>query len=898
MAGAAFPMEFGSIPTGSSMNLVCKMKIFDISHERHLLFTDPQGVQFAFTGLLDYGHDSYTLLDVELVKQFPNPHVVATSATRVMYHDLPSWNKLHNIIDVCSGFGGMAQGSHAAGFFVQVAVDHNAKMLSLFQKQFNCDVVHGDVGSHAVIYDTWVASHGAAGMTAGFACQPYSALGDGMGSSDERSSCLSKVLTMAYFLRVHFLILECVSPAATNDFVTGEISHFAQATGFSVSRCELKLQQVWPTRRARAWWVLTSPLIGPVELYPWQQHDDVVRVEQVIPRIFPWDVRDEVALTLSQIEADAFGIDDGSFTKFWLDARGVAPCALHGWGNQLTACPCGCRNRGLSRHRLETKGLFGLLVRSAPDLDGNIYIRHVHPNECMALNAMDPVIDFGLDVRLTLCAVGQLASPLQSLWILGSLACSIDRLQYGAVKFPPEAQIQAFRSWLLVRCRQVWHSDSDPVTNPTMLSLMDFWRAYDSFSLSELLHLREWEDLHSCEPSIASVLDCIIRRSQTQSSLHSPSGLGSGVFAGTDDGNETPWLTQGSTLVNNMQPCPPNACQAFFAANEPPVVLSISQGSTVCELVSAQEKLTGSFGQVSISSGDGTRLTSDHCLALGHTVFICPQDEDAHMTSIEVPQVPVHATGAPDTRISGCPSTDEIDAQDHVKARECGPLPKLPVFGPLATEQLPDAAPSQVPDRANPGAEQSWFEIACPPTIAEIDPTATWTQPIVPPSSESIRGEPETGPSREMVVKPSRRFDVGECVIPTALPDETQSWISAAPLLALQSEQFVALTPPCISCPKQLWSLRHQFIQSNDRVVILNKQGDTWADDEVRFHLAQLLLKARALQCTEVGQPDTIMLDPLLSASWHRDNGRFCEQWCSYPVGVGGLKGCAGGSGS
>ena len=245
-------MDFGCITDGGYIDLLCKMKIFDISHGKHVLVTEPNGISFVYTGLLEYGHEAYTLLDAELVRQFPEPHVRASRFTRVMHHDPPSWDKLHDLIDVCSGFGGMAQGAHAAAFFVKVAVDHNSKMLSLFQTQFNCDVVLGDAGAHEVMYNTWHASRGAACMSAGFACQPYSQLGDGRGKDDERSSCLSKVLTMAFFLRVHVLVLECVSPAAQNDFVRNELAHFMHATGFTCSQCELKLDMVWPSRRSRA----------------------------------------------------------------------------------------------------------------------------------------------------------------------------------------------------------------------------------------------------------------------------------------------------------------------------------------------------------------------------------------------------------------------------------------------------------------------------------------------------------------------------------------------------------------------------------------------------------------------------------------------------------------------
>ena len=48
----------------------------------------------------------------------------------------------------------------------------------------------------------------------------------------------------------------------------------------------------------------------------------------------------------------------------------------------------------LSENRLQSKGLYGCLVRSAQHADGSTHIRHLHPNEAMCLNSMDPVLDF------------------------------------------------------------------------------------------------------------------------------------------------------------------------------------------------------------------------------------------------------------------------------------------------------------------------------------------------------------------------------------------------------------------------------------------------------------------------------------------------------------------------
>ena len=132
---------------------------------------------------------------------------------------------------------------------------------------------------------------------------------------------------------------------------------------------------------------------------------------------------------------------------------------MHG-GSQLSPCPCDCRSAGLSPHRLATRGLFGLLVRSAENAQGESHIRHVHPNEAMILNGVDPVLDYGPNVKLTLSAVGQLASPLQALWVFAAIAARLDTLQCGGPVQSPLAQLQAYRSWLVMRSRLVWPRQS------------------------------------------------------------------------------------------------------------------------------------------------------------------------------------------------------------------------------------------------------------------------------------------------------------------------------------------------------------------------------------------------------------------------------------------------------
>ena len=136
-----------------------------------------------------------------------------------------------------------------------------------------CDAVPlvGDVTHLSTLKRLWPVAKGAATLVAGFACQPFSVLGDRRGGCDPRSTCLTGILAIAHFLQVHAIILECVQPAAGNDFVLGQIQRFVDISGFHVSQCDLRLDDVWPARRNRAWWLITSPLLGKSSWYHGQR---------------------------------------------------------------------------------------------------------------------------------------------------------------------------------------------------------------------------------------------------------------------------------------------------------------------------------------------------------------------------------------------------------------------------------------------------------------------------------------------------------------------------------------------------------------------------------------------------------------------------------------------------
>ena len=186
---------------------------------------------------------------------------------------------------------------------------------------------------------------------------------------------------------------------------------------------------------------------------------DVTKICHVVPTVTPWPQEQEDVLRLQAHEIEAFQVDELGSTPYLLDCQGVLPCPLHLWGSQLRPCPCMCRRAGLSLERLQKKGLFGALVRSAlPAFEGAV--RHVHPMECAALVGYDPTIKLGDSTMLQLAGMGQIASPFHSAWIFGHIAMHLDLLQFGVKTSEPIDHLKAYRAWHLLKCRSVWPSQA------------------------------------------------------------------------------------------------------------------------------------------------------------------------------------------------------------------------------------------------------------------------------------------------------------------------------------------------------------------------------------------------------------------------------------------------------
>lgn len=278
-------MTFAGTDIGKRMNVVSKLCCWDPEHESHLFHSLPGDQPFVVSGLLDGDGDIYTFMFASLTQHFPKPILVLDDHSRVFQHSRPSWSSMREVVELCSGFGGISQGMAAVGFNPVLAVDFNDRMLNLYRKQCAIETLVADITRVDTISKIWQLSRGASTLVGGYACQPFSNLGDQKGHLDGRSLSLRGILATAFYTQAQAIVLECVIPAAANSWVKTEIQKFVDATGFSCSQADFHLHDIWPSRRSRAWWLITAPWLGNISLPEWPKLHAAWKVSQVIPRI-------------------------------------------------------------------------------------------------------------------------------------------------------------------------------------------------------------------------------------------------------------------------------------------------------------------------------------------------------------------------------------------------------------------------------------------------------------------------------------------------------------------------------------------------------------------------------------------------------------------------------------
>ena len=271
--------------------------------------------------------------------------------------------KMQRVIELCSGIGVWSSMAPHVDLQCMVGVDTNPRWEAIYNLLHpGSNFLVGDCGDSAVIQQLVGQNGMHATVLAGINCQPHSTGGDQKGFQDERATSLPKVLRAIWLLQSPCAVLECVPAIMTNPEAQRMLKQFCKQTRMHLTQSILQLADVWCTRRERCFAVLTSPILGEIEVPPLPKEDRFGVVSKVMPFVKTWNDQEEEQLKLTLYELstfNSFGV--GGLPNMFLKPEEVMPTSLHSISNQLYPCSCGCRP-AFSMDRMKNRGLYGILI--------------------------------------------------------------------------------------------------------------------------------------------------------------------------------------------------------------------------------------------------------------------------------------------------------------------------------------------------------------------------------------------------------------------------------------------------------------------------------------------------------------------------------------------------------
>ena len=401
------------------VSILAEVVVFDDHQTKHCLKTALKGLFLRFHGSLPAESTVVLIVGAKTLINQGQPTLHAVDDTRVFHRPYVGLSDIRRVVEVCSGAGFLGMGLEHSGFEVTLRCDHNTRMLQLASQLHPAEVVLGDVCTDSLLTPICSSQQRAGTLAGGVACQPYSRLGDQRHGLDNRSMTLPGVLRIGFMCRFGAIVLECVAEAHSCPWFQMIIRQFAQLTGYGIAQGVCHLNLLWPAKRSRWWCILTHPAIGQVQWIPMPITTAMPIVADLLDRFKDCTDEELQQLALDLYETGRFAAH--GFENNELQWRNQMQTSLHSCGSQLSGCPCGCRKFAFHDDRLTKKGLHGILIRLAGSqtCGMNTYpcFRHIHPAELALLNGMVPDMPWGRDLKMSLCALGQLASPIQSTWV-------------------------------------------------------------------------------------------------------------------------------------------------------------------------------------------------------------------------------------------------------------------------------------------------------------------------------------------------------------------------------------------------------------------------------------------------------------------------------------------------
>lgn len=380
--------------------------------------------------------------------------LVIQEDTKVIPMPTPSAEHLCKAVEVCAGLGCLGHGLDKSGFEVILRIDWSRPISELAQSIDGIPSCVANIADDSTLMK--IVEVGESGtLAAGVSCQPYSRLGDQKQQHDTRAETLPQTLRIAHLTRKQIIILECVEGAMHCKWLQEILQQFVHETGFKIQQGLLHLQQVWPARRTRWWCVLTNPSLGRIQWQPFVAIHPLPSLKCLTDKFLTMSSQHMAQLELDTYELGKWGVQGLIKNEIQIDQQMAT--SLHSCANQLIACPCGCRTHPMNDNRLQRDGMHGLLVPLYETIKAHdvIYpkMRHIHPDELSLFNGVVSGKNWGTNLKLALCALGQLASPLQSGWIASHITTHLYSMDMIQIKPPSPVQLMQLMMRELLRAR-------------------------------------------------------------------------------------------------------------------------------------------------------------------------------------------------------------------------------------------------------------------------------------------------------------------------------------------------------------------------------------------------------------------------------------------------------------
>ena len=434
--------------------------------------------EFITDANLDRSANLVTLMDFNLVNINGRFWLLTNNNSKILQHQPVSKTSMEQLVEGCSGIGAVGQGFQFLGLRTVAFAESNEKFASWLVSKGHQNVIVGDISHNDVIHKIGQCCRdGPPTVTAGVSCQPFSYLGDRKERFDPRSESMPSAIRLGFLLNSPLIILECTPAAMKSDWVQDLLKEFQQCTSYSVDQIVLDLHHLWPSHRTRWWAILSHPML---RLQPIPKMPSIGWSPSVMHLFSEF-------LHLSGLELAQLELTPYELRLFHANAKGTAasivnmaktmPTATHSWGSQLLPCSCGCRKGGFTMERIEQKGLYGILIPLGKEITLDRVelscMRHPHPEEIALLNGLNPQYIRNLkskELRLLLAGVGQLGSPLQSIWVMGNILRQMSQKGFLQEEMPDP--IHSIRNF----CKDLLHARDERWKDSKHTKYMDIFQ--------------------------------------------------------------------------------------------------------------------------------------------------------------------------------------------------------------------------------------------------------------------------------------------------------------------------------------------------------------------------------------------------------------------------------------